>query len=179
MTADARRLERLHVEIIDPPDALARAIAHRIADLIRSRAAEGRSCVLGLATGSTPVGVYGELVRLHREEGLSFRGVRTFNLDEYWPMAPDSFHAYHRFMREHLFDLVDLDPAMTHLPSGEASREQMAAMCEAYEQAIHHAGGIDLQILGIGRTGHVGFNEPGSSRDSRSGGILSSITFRR
>ena len=176
---DARRLERLHVEVIDPPDALARAIAHRIADLVRSRAAEGRPCVLGLATGSTPVGVYAELVRMHREEGLSFRGVQTFNLDEYWPMAPDSFHAYHRFMREHLFDLVDLEPARIHLPSGEWPRAQLAAACEAYEQAIRDAGGIDLQLLGIGKTGHIGFNEPGSSAESRTRPIMLDAVTRR
>ena len=176
---DARRLERLHVEIIDPPDALAAAIAHRIAELIRSRAAEGRPCVLGLATGSTPVGVYAELVRMHREEGLSFRGVRTFNLDEYWPMQPDSFHAYHRFMREHLFDLVDLHPAQTHLPPGDLPREQLAAACEAYEQSIREAGGIDLQILGIGKTGHIGFNEPGSGAESRTRVVMLDAVTRR
>ena len=116
-TAD-RRLERLPVEIFERPDALALAVAHRIAALIRARAAEGRQCVLGLATGSTPVGVYRELVRLHREEQLSFRNVETFNLDEYWPMASDSIHSYHRFMQEHLFGLVDLDLSRTHVPPG-------------------------------------------------------------
>ncbi len=179
MTSDARRLERLHVETIDPPEALACAIAKRIAELIRTRADEGSSCVLGLATGSTPVGVYHELVRMHREEGLSFRGVETFNLDEYWPMPPDSFHSYQRFMREHLFDLVDLDPAKTHLPPGNLPREQLQAACLAYEKAIRDAGGIDLQLLGIGKTGHIGFNEPGSSADSRTRPIMLDAMTRR
>jgi glucosamine-6-phosphate deaminase len=162
-----RRLERLRVEVIDPPDALAREVAARIAAVIRERAAAGQGAVLGLATGSTPVGVYRELVRLHREEGLSFRDVTTFNLDEYWPIAADSIHSYHRFMREHLFDLVDLDPARCHVPPGEIARGEVAAACQAYEDAIRAAGGIDIQILGIGKTGHIGFNEPGSTAESR------------
>ncbi|HEY4320767.1 MAG TPA: glucosamine-6-phosphate deaminase [Gemmatimonadales bacterium] len=179
ITTDARRLERLRVEILDPPAALARAVAGRIADLIRSRAAEGRGCVLGLATGSTPVGVYEELVRMHRDEGLSFRHVETFNLDEYWPIASDSIHSYHRFMREHLFDLVDLDPARTHLPPGMVGADDLPAACADYEAAIEAAGGIDLQIVGIGKTGHIGFNEPGSSADSRTRVVTLDTTTRR
>ncbi|MES1259907.1 MAG: glucosamine-6-phosphate deaminase, partial [Gemmatimonadota bacterium] len=167
MTTDARRLERIPVEILEPPEALARAVAHRIASLVRERAAAKRSCVLGLATGSTPVGVYRELVRLHREEGLSFRDVETFNLDEYWPMDRDSIHSYHRFMRENLFDLIDIDPGRTHLPPGDVSAEEADAACAAYEAAIRAAGGIDLQLLGIGKSGHIGFNEPGSGAESR------------
>jgi glucosamine-6-phosphate deaminase len=179
MTTAARRLERLPVEILDPPDALARSVAHRIAALIRVRAAEGRRCVLGLATGSTPVGVYRELVRLHRDEGLSFRHVETFNLDEYWPMAPDSIHAYHRFMREHLFEWVDLEPARTHLPPGDVAIEDLGDACAAYEAAIRSAGGIDLQLLGIGKTGHIGFNEPGSGADSRTRVVTLDTVTRR
>ncbi|MEO5800649.1 MAG: glucosamine-6-phosphate deaminase [Gemmatimonadales bacterium] len=179
MESDARRLERLRVDIFAQPDDLARAVASRIATLIRERAAAGCPCVLGLATGSTPVGVYHELVRMHREEGLSFRGVTTFNLDEYWPMSPDSIHSYHRFMREQLFDLVDLDPARTHLPPGEIPREQAADACAAYEAAIRAAGGIDLQLLGIGKTGHIGFNEPGSGAESRTRLITLDTLTRR
>jgi len=167
MTTDARRLERIAVEILEPPEALAAAVAHRIASLVRERAQAGRPCVLGLATGSTPVGVYRELVRLHREEGLSFRDVDTFNLDEYWPMDRDSIHSYHRFMRENLFDLIDIDPARTHLPPGDVSPDDADAACAAYEEAIRAAGGIDLQLLGIGKSGHIGFNEPGSGAESR------------
>ncbi|MBK7593872.1 MAG: glucosamine-6-phosphate deaminase [Gemmatimonadetes bacterium] len=177
--ASLHRLERLPVEILDPPEALARAAARRIADLIRSRAAQGKGTVLGLATGSTPVGVYAELVRMHREEGLSFQTVETFNLDEYWPMAPDSLHSYHRFMREHLFDLVDLDPAKCHVPPGSVDREQVEAVCAAYEQQIRNAGGIDLQLLGIGKTGHIGFNEPGSGDDSRTRLVTLDAVTRR
>ncbi|PKL93096.1 MAG: glucosamine-6-phosphate deaminase, partial [Gemmatimonadetes bacterium HGW-Gemmatimonadetes-1] len=178
MTA-LHRLEKIPVEIVDPPEALARAVAGRIADLIRARAAEGRRCVLGLATGSTPVGVYAELVRLHREEGLSFANVETFNLDEYWPMDPDSIHSYHRFMREHLFDLVDLDPARCHVPPGNVPKDEVADVCDEYEQRIREAGGIDLQLLGIGKTGHIGFNEPGSGAESRTRPITLDTVTRR
>lgn len=178
MTALQRR-EHIPVEILDPPEALAKGVADRIAALMRRKAAAGERCVLGLATGSTPVGVYAELVRLHREEGLSFANVETFNLDEYWPMDRDSIHAYHRFMREHLFDLVDLDPARCHVPPGDAPRERMAEICAAYEQQIRDAGGIDLQLLGIGKTGHIGFNEPGSGADSRTRLITLDAMTRR
>ncbi|HET9133238.1 MAG TPA: glucosamine-6-phosphate deaminase [Gemmatimonadales bacterium] len=172
-------LEHLPVVILDPPDALAVAIARRIADLIRTKAARGERTVLGLATGSTPVGVYRELVRMHREEGLSFATVETFNLDEYWPMDPSSIHSYRRFMREHLFELVDLDPARCHVPPGDIPREQVAEACAAYEAAIAAAGGIDLQILGIGKTGHIGFNEPGSSPESRTRLVTLDTVTRR
>ncbi len=159
--------ERIAVEIIDDPEALARAVAARIAELIVNRDRQGKRTVLGLATGSTPVGVYRELIRLHREEGLSFRNVVTFNLDEYYPMAPASIHSYHRFMWENFFSQVDLEPEQVHIPRGDVPREQVAGECAAYEAAIRDAGGIDFQLLGIGKTGHIGFNEPGSSLDSR------------
>jgi glucosamine-6-phosphate deaminase len=159
--------ERIPVAVHADSAAASRAAAAEIAGLIRARAAEGKRAVLGLATGSTPQGVYEELIRLHRDEGLSFRNVTTFNLDEYWPMAPESLQSYRRFMREHLFDHVDIDPAHARVPDGTASRENVAASCEAYERAIREAGGIDIQLLGVGRTGHIGFNEPGSPRDSR------------
>jgi glucosamine-6-phosphate deaminase len=107
------------------------------------------------------------LVRLHREEGLSFRNVITFNMDEYWPIKPDALQSYHRFMAECLFDHVDIQPANIHIPDGALSQEQIAAFCREYERRIREAGGIDYQILGIGRTGHIGFNEPGSPRESR------------
>jgi glucosamine-6-phosphate deaminase len=134
---------------------------------VAERAAAGRQAVLGLATGSTPVGVYRELVRLHRDEGLSFRNVVTFNLDEYWPLAPDAPQSYHRFMREQLFDHVDIDPGAIHIPDGMVQRAALLDACARYEERIRAAGGIDLQLLGIGRTGHIGFNEPGSPVESR------------
>ena len=159
--------ERIPVSVHASSAAASRAVAAEIAALLRERAAQGRMAVLGLATGSTPQGVYDELVRLHREEGLSFRNAVTFNLDEYWPMRPEELQSYRRFMQEHLFDHVDADPANVHIPDGTCPQEEVAARCAAYERAIADAGGIDLQVLGIGRTGHVGFNEPGSPRDSR------------
>jgi glucosamine-6-phosphate deaminase len=174
-----QRMERIPVEILDPPELLATAVAQRIAALIRERAATGKRAVLGLATGSTPVGVYRELVRLHRDEGLSFANVETFNLDEYWPMDPASLHSYRRFMQEHLFDLVDLDPARCHVPRGDLPREAVASECASYESLIRAAGGIDLQLLGIGKTGHIGFNEPGSGAQSRTRLVtLDTITRR-
>lgn len=142
------------------------AVAAEIAALIRTRARESRPCVLGLATGSTPVSVYAELVRLHREEGLSFKNVTTFNLDEYHPLSPDRPQSYRRFMQHHLFDHIDIDPARTHVPSGTVPKADVDAHCAAYEEAMRAAGGLDLQLLGIGRTGHIGFNEPGSPRHS-------------
>lgn len=161
------RLERIPVTVHASSAEASRAVARDIAGLIKSKAARGERAVLGLATGSTPTGVYDELVRLHRVEGLSFKNVVTFNLDEYWPMEPGRLQSYVRFMHEHLFDLVDIPGENVHIPDGTVSREGVAAFCERYERQIRDAGGIDLQILGIGRTGHVGFNEPGSSRASR------------
>ena len=143
------------------------AVAGQIADLIRARAAEGRPCVLGLATGSSPTRVYEELVRLHREAGLSFQNVVSFNLDEYYPMPPDSLQSYVRFMREYLFDHVDIRPENVHIPDGTVPPEHVAEFCRRYEEQIREAGGVDLQLLGIGRTGHIGFNEPGSGPASR------------
>ncbi|MCA9151811.1 MAG: glucosamine-6-phosphate deaminase, partial [Planctomycetales bacterium] len=143
------------------------AVAQQIAELIRARALQQRTCVLGLATGSTPVGIYDELVRLHREDGLSFANVITFNLDEYFPMQTNELQSYVRFMHEHLFDLVDIPRENINIPDGTQSIEQVAAYCEAYEEKIQNCGGIDIQILGIGRTGHIGFNEPGSGKESR------------
>ena len=144
-----------------------KAVAAEIATLIRAKAARGQKAVLGLATGSTPQAVYEELVRLHKEEGLSFKNVVTFNLDEYWPMQRDSLQSYNRFMAEYLFDHIDIDPRNVNIPDGTLAADKVAAFCDDYERRIRDAGGIDLQILGVGRTGHIGFNEPGSPRSSR------------
>ena len=159
--------ERIASRIFDTAKQASAFVAREIANLIRQRAAEGRNAVLGLATGSTPTGVYDELVRLHREEGLSFKNVITFNLDEYYPMQPNALQSYVRFMHEYLFDLVDIPAENINIPDGTIAPEQVADYCRQYEQRIRDAGGIDLQILGIGRSGHIGFNEPGSSADSR------------
>ena len=123
--------------------------------------------MLGLATGSTPTKVYDELVRLHKEEGLSFKNVITFNLDEYYPMQPDSLQSYVRFMEEHLFSHIDIPEDHVHIPDGTVEEDQVTEYCKQYEKQIRDAGGIDIQLLGIGRTGHIGFNEPGSRPDSR------------
>ncbi len=171
--------ERIPVRIFDDHEEIALIIAERIAELIRTHQAEGRTTVLGLATGSTPLGVYRELVRVHREEGLSFARVVTFNLDEYWPMRPDSLHSYHRYMRENFFRDVDIPEANVHLPRGDVSEEELEEACAAYEEAIRAAGGIDFQILGIGRTGHIGFNEPGSGSGSRTRPIYLDTATRR
>ena len=120
----------------------------------------------GLATGSTPVNVYAELVRMHRDEGLSLANVVTFNLDEYFPMQPDCLQSYVRFMNEHLFDHVDIPKENIHIPDGTIPVEQVADWCRTYEDNIQAAGGVDIQLLGIGRTGHIGFNEPGSGTSS-------------
>jgi len=154
-------------------------VAGQIAELIRERHAANEMCVLGLATGSTPVSVYNELIRLHQEENLSFSNVITFNLDEYFPMEPEALQSYVRFMREHLFDHVDIDPKNTHVPDGMLQDEEVATYCQDYEQAIRSAGGIDIQLLGIGRTGHIGFNEPGSGRESRTRMITLDRVTRR
>jgi len=143
------------------------SVAREVESLIRQRASQGRRCILGLATGSTPVSIYAELVRLHREEGLSFANVETFNLDEYYPMAREAPQSYWRFMHEHLFDHIDIPPDRIHIPDGTLPMEDVAEHCRQYEASIADAGGIDLQILGIGRTGHIGFNEPGSGPQSR------------
>jgi glucosamine-6-phosphate deaminase len=158
--------ERIPVVIFDQPKVAAARVAQEIAQLIRDRAAQGRRAVLGLATGSTPIFVYQELIRLHREEGLGFQHVVTFNLDEYYPIAPEHAQSYHRFMCGHLFDHVDIDPANIHIPDGSVPRDAAREQAARYEREIADAGGIDLQLLGIGRTGHIGFNEPGSSRRS-------------
>lgn len=161
------KLERLQCEVFTNAPSASRYVAVQIADLIKTRAAKQKNCVLGLATGSTPVGIYAELVRMHREEGLSFQNVITFNLDEYYPMAPNELQSYVRFMNEHLFDHIDIPPEQVHIPDGTIPAEDVAEYCRTYEQNIDDAGGIDIQLLGIGRTGHIGFNEPGSDETSR------------
>src|SRR4030095_4009182 len=135
--------ERIPVVVSDTYEQLARRIAGRIAEVIRERRRAGRMAVLGLATGSTPIGIYRELIRQHREEGLDFSHVVTFNLDEYYPMAPDNLHSYHRFMRENFFEHVNVAPANVHLPRGDLARGEVEAHAGAYEKAIRDAGGID------------------------------------
>ncbi|ARS35512.1 glucosamine-6-phosphate deaminase [Pontibacter actiniarum] len=160
------RFEKLPVSVFPDQHIASVSVAKRIADLIRDKQNKGQQAVLGLATGATPVGVYAELVRMHREEGLSFRNVITFNLDEYYPMQPDAAQSYVTFMNENLFDHIDIEKANVHVPDGTLPKEEIHAYCLNYERQIEEVGGLDLQILGIGRTGHIGFNEPGSAPNS-------------
>jgi glucosamine-6-phosphate deaminase len=160
------RFEKLPVSVYPNKDVASVQVAERIAALIRNKQKTGETAVLGLATGATPVGVYEELVRLHQQEGLSFHNVVTFNLDEYFPMPPTAPQSYVTFMNENLFDHIDIKRENIHIPDGTLAVEDVAAFCLNYEQQIEEYGGLDLQILGIGRTGHVGFNEPGSAPNS-------------
>jgi len=155
--------EKIPVQIYATPKDGSRAVAAQIAALIKEKQANGEKCVLGLATGSTPISLYAELVRLHKEEGLSFKNVVTFNLDEYYPIDQDALQSYHQFMKRNLFGLVDIDPTNVHIPNGEIPKDQVKQHCQEYEALIESFGGIDLQILGIGNNGHIGFNEPGSA----------------
>jgi len=160
------RYEKLPVNVYPNQKEASKRVAQRIAGLIKNKQETGKPAVLGLATGVTPVGVYQELVRLHREEGLSFKNVITFNLDEYYPMQPDSAQSYVTFMNENLFNHIDIDKNNVHIPDGTLDKDAVAAFCMDYERQIEDLGGLDLQILGIGRTGHIGFNEPGSAPNS-------------
>ncbi|WP_162051757.1 glucosamine-6-phosphate deaminase [Pontibacter pamirensis] len=160
------RFEKLPVTVYPDEHIASLKVAGRIADLIRGKQQKGEKAVLGLATGATPVEVYAELVRLHKEEGLSFQNVITFNLDEYYPMSPTAAQSYVTFMNENLFDHVDIPKENVHIPDGTLGREQITAYCLDYERKIEALNGLDLQILGIGRTGHIGFNEPGSAPNS-------------
>jgi len=132
-----------------------------IAEVVRKKP----NCVLGLATGSTPVGTYKELIRLHKEEGLDFSKVTSFNLDEYVGLTSNHDQSYRYFMNDNLFNHINIKKENTHVPDGLA--EDIAASCEKYEENIRKAGGIDIQLLGIGANGHIAFNEPGSSLGSR------------
>ena len=154
--------EKIPVKIYPDIKEGSKAVAKQIADFIREKQKKKEKAVLGLATGSTPKTLYAELVRMHKEEKLSFKNVITFNLDEYYPISNDALQSYHRFMRVNLFNHVDIDPKNTHIPNGEIKKEDIKEHCRQYEKMIEDAGGIDLQILGIGNNGHIGFNEPGS-----------------
>jgi len=161
------RFEKIHNIIFDSAKEASIEVAHEIASIIRKKQEKGKSCVLGLATGSSPISVYQELVRLHKEEGLSFKNVVTFNLDEYFPMKADNVHSYHYFMQEHLFNHIDINPDNVYIPDGSVSAKKAREHCLEYEEKIRALGGLDFQLLGIGRTGHIGFNEPGSNLNSR------------
>jgi glucosamine-6-phosphate deaminase len=163
----AEQFEKVKTVIYPAAQDACAALAREVQELIQQRQTEGRTTVLGLATGSTPVPFYRELIRLHKEEGLSFHNVITFNLDEYFGLGRDHPESYWQFMSTQLFSHIDIPQENIHVPDGTVAMDEVFASCERYEQQIAEAGGVDLQILGIGRTGHIGFNEPGSSRDSR------------
>ena len=156
-------LEKIPVKIFPSPQEGSVYVANVIAELIRKKELAGQKCVIGLATGSTPKSLYAELVRMHKEESLSFKNVITFNLDQYYPMEADALHSYHYFMRKYLFEQTDIDQENYFLPDGMLPKDKIKEHCIAYEKKIKDFGGIDLQILGIGINGHIGFNEPGSA----------------
>lgn len=157
-----KSFEKIPIKLWNSPDEGAINIAKYIGLCIRQKQQENQNIVLGLATGSSPIKVYNELVRMHREEGLSFNNVITFNLDEYYPIKPDDNQSYVKFMHEFLFNHVDIKPENINIPDGDLSMEDVENFCIEYDKKIDLYGGIDIQILGIGRTGHIGFNEPGS-----------------
>ena len=156
------RFEKIHNLIFDSSNEASVLVAQEIADLIREKKQLNKPCVLGLATGSSPIKVYEELVRMHKEDSLSFANVITFNLDEYYPMDKSNIQSYHYFMHEHLFNHIDILPEHINIPDGKISNEDLYQYCIDYEMKIKTLGGLDFQLLGIGRTGHIGFNEPGS-----------------
>jgi glucosamine-6-phosphate deaminase len=158
--------EQIAVDIYPTAKDGSRAVAQEIAALIKERQAANKPAVLGLATGSTPKYLYAELVRLHKEEGLSFKNVITFNLDEYYPIEADALQSYNRFMKEQLFNHIDIPAGNYFVPDGTLPKEKVKEYAAEYERRIEAAGGIDIQILGIGTNGHIGFNEPGSTLTS-------------
>jgi glucosamine-6-phosphate deaminase len=158
------------IPVVIHPDhsTLAVRVAERIAEIVR----EKPNAVLGLPTGSTPKGIYRELIRLYKDGKIDFSNVRTFNLDEYYPIAADALQSYHRFMHTHLFRHVNVRPENIHIPRGDIARDDVGAFCENYEREIAELGGLDFQMLGIGRSGHIGFNEPGTPEDARTRLVL-------
>ncbi|MET3026931.1 glucosamine-6-phosphate deaminase [Flavobacterium sp. UW10123] len=160
------RFEKIHNVIFESSQEASLLVAREIANLIQRKNELNEPCVLGLATGSSPIKVYEELVRMHKEEGLSFENVVTFNLDEYYPMDKNDIQSYYHFMHEHLFNHVNIHPENINIPDGQVSAEELQQYCIDYEMKIISYGGLDFQLLGIGRTGHIGFNEPGSHVNS-------------
>ena len=160
------RFEKLHTVTFDNSNEASLLIAREICDLIKSKQEKKKNCVIGFATGSSPTKVYQEIIRIHKEESLSFYNVIAFNLDEYYPIEKDDNNSYHHFMNENLFDHIDIPKENINIPSGEISEKEINKFCSSYEKKIDKNGGIDIQLLGIGRTGHIGFNEPGSHFNS-------------
>jgi glucosamine-6-phosphate deaminase len=171
-TFEETRYEKLHNVIYNNSIEGSHSIAIAISNLIRLKQSQNKNCVLGLATGSSPISVYRELIRMHNEEGLSFKNVITFNLDEYLPISNSNIQSYNFFMNENLFNHIDIIRENINIPNGEISDDKVRKFCIEYEKKIKYFGGIDLQILGIGRTGHIGFNEPGSNFNSQTRSVV-------
>jgi len=151
------------LHLFSNPEKASLYVAQQIADLIRQQQTQGKPAVLGLATGNTPKRVYEELINLHKNEGLSFANVISFNLDEYYPIHPEDTQSYTYFMNRYLFGSIDIKLENIHIPHTNCAANGINEYCKAYEEKIARFGGLDLQLLGIGRNGHIGFNEPGSS----------------
>ena len=166
-TFEEQRFEKLHNVVFDSPDQASKIVAAEIADIIKKKNSNAEKCILGLSTGSSPISVYKELVRLHENEGLTFRNVVTFNLDEYCDIKEDDINSYHFYMYENLFNKIDILEQNINIPKSNLDKKSMRSYCSKYEKKIIDLGGIDLQLLGIGRTGHIGFNEPGSHINSQ------------
>jgi len=162
------KYEKIPTFVFDESSEASLRIAKDIATKIKKCQQENRPCVLGLPIGSTPKQVYNELIRIHKEEGLSFKNVITFNLDEYYPMKKDSIHSAYNYMQKNLFQYIDISPENIHIPNAELPIDKIYQYCQNYENLIKETGGIDILLLGIGRTGHIGFNEPGSQPNSGS-----------
>ena len=158
--------ERIALDIYEHPKDGSKAVALEISELIKKKQSENKKCILGLATGSSPLSIYSELIRLHKEDNLSFKNVITFNLDEYLPMDPKSKHSYNKFMYDNLFNHIDIQSENINIPRGDLNPNEVEQYCIEYENKINSLGGIDFQLLGIGRNGHIGFNEPGSLESS-------------
>ena len=160
------RFEKIHNVVFENAEEASIRVAYEIAALIKEKQKKEETCILGLATGSSPIKVYDELVRMYKEEELSFYNVITFNLDEYYPMDKSNMQSYHYFMHQHLFNHIDIPTENINIPSGIVSKEELHQYCIDYDLKIKSLGGLDFQLLGIGRTGHIGFNEPGSHYNS-------------
>jgi len=163
---EENRYEKLHTVTFDNSQEASTLIAREICDLVKSKQEKNKNCVIGFATGSSPTKVYQEIIKIHNDESLSFNNVITFNLDEYFPIEKDDNNSYHNFMKENLFDHIDIPKENINIPSGDISEKDITKFCSNYEKKIEKNGGIDIQLLGIGRTGHIGFNEPGSHFNS-------------
>ncbi|MFY0626680.1 MAG: glucosamine-6-phosphate deaminase [Reichenbachiella sp.] len=165
-TIESSKFEKIHTEVFANSEKASLVVAQEIAELIQYKSERNEKCILGLATGSSPIKVYDELIRLHKVEGLSFKNVVTFNLDEYYGLGNDDVQSYNFFMHHHLFNHVDILPDNINIPNGKVDFDEVTSTCLKYEEKIERHGGLDFQLLGIGRTGHIGFNEPGSKISS-------------